>query len=539
VQDDWRLSPSLTVNLGLRYEFTPPIGGGAITGLETWENISGGKVDGFSNFDPTVPNPRAGGMPGALVFSGNGPGRLGGTPVFDSWPWAISPRVGLAWQMRPGAVMRMYGGRSFGAVKTSGGSTHFEGFILNINYTSNDNSINDFPTLLDRGLPPWPKPPFIDPSFSNDLSAHFWQRSDAGRPPEFWTWNYDLQQQLSGNVVLSVGYTGTKGTHLGSNTLRINQVDPKYIGQYGINVLRSSINSAAARAAGIPLPYPGFNSTVQRALQPFPQYQNVLTSGGQPASIGERAGNSTYHALIVKADKRYSSGLTLLASYVLSKMFSDSDTAQIDDSSVTVDHYNRKLGKDLSENDQTHMTRLAFTYDLPVGKGKALALSNAADRILGGWNVAGFLSYESGSPVQIGSGFSPIGTGSRLFVNSYEGWRAPVSGEKFDPFRDLWWNSSAFNQGVSTATLNSQFGNATRLNPKQRTPWLLGENLTVAKNVPITERVRFSVRLEAFNLLNRVRWANPNNTWTSPQFGLVRSQGNAPRRMQIGMKLLF
>jgi hypothetical protein len=538
-QDDWRVTSTLTLNLGVRYEFTPPIRGGAITGLQTWENIKEGTVDGFSNFDPTAPNPGAGGRPGALVFSGNGPGRLGKTPIFDSWPWAFSPRIGLAWQMRPGTVMRMYGGRSFGAVKTSGGSTHFEGFILNINYVSNDNSINDFPTLLDRGLPPWPRPPFIDPTFSNDMNAHFWQRSDAGRPPEFWTWNYDLQKQLKGNVVLSAGYTGTKGTRLGSSILRINQIDPKYVEQYGINLLRSNINSAAARAAGIPIPYPGFNSTVQRALQPFPQYQNVITNGGQPASIGERAGNSTYHALILKADKRYSSGLTLLASYVLSKMFSDSDTAQIDDSNVNIDHYNRKLGKTLSDNDQTHMTRFAFTYDLPVGKGRALGLSGAADKVLGGWNVAGFLNYESGTPIEIGSGYSPIGTGSRPFITSYDGWRAAVSGEKFDPFKDVWWNSRAFNQGISTAVLNERFGNATRLNPKTRTPWVLNENVTLGKNVNLSERVRFTLRLEGFNIFNRVRWGSPNNTWTSPQFGLVRSQANAPRRMQIGLKLQF
>jgi hypothetical protein len=278
---------------------------------------------------------------------------------------------------------------------------------------------------------------------------------------------------------------------------------------------------------------------VQRALQPFPQYQNVITNGGQPASIGERAGNSTYHALILKADKRYSSGLTLLASYVLSKMFSDSDTAQIDDSNVNIDHYNRKLGKTLSDNDQTHMTRFAFTYDLPVGKGRALGLSGAADKVLGGWNVAGFLNYESGTPIEIGSGYSPIGTGSRPFITSYDGWRAAVSGEKFDPFKDVWWNSRAFNQGISTAVLNERFGNATRLNPKTRTPWVLNENVTLGKNVNLSERVRFTLRLEGFNIFNRVRWGSPNNTWTSPQFGLVRSQANAPRRMQIGLKLQF
>src|SRR5688500_17109944 len=130
-------------------------------------------------------------------------------------------------------------------------------------------------------------------------------------------------------MVVTTGYTGTKRTFLESNMNRLNQIDPRYIQQYGINLLRSNINSTAARAAGIPIPYPGFNSTVQRALQPYPQYQNILTNGGQPASVGERAGNSTYHALTLKFDKRYSNGMTLLASYVFSKMFSNAETAQI------------------------------------------------------------------------------------------------------------------------------------------------------------------------------------------------------------------
>ncbi len=538
LQDDWRLTSRLTLNLGLRYEYTQPATGGAITGLKSWEDISAGKVDGFSNFNPTAPNPGAGGRLGALEFSGPGAGRTGTSTLFDGYPWALGPRIGLAWQARPGTVLRLHGGRSFTAVKTTGGSTHFEGFILNINYSSNDNSINDFPTLLDRGLPPWPQPPFIDSSFSNNLDAHFWQRSDAGRPSEYYTWNLDLQQELPSQGVFTAGYSGSKGTRLASGVTRINQVDPRYIGQYGINLLRSNINSPAARAAGIPIPYAGFNSTVQRALQPFPQYQNIIANGGQPASVGERAGNSSYHALVIKYDKRYGSGLTMLASYVLSKMFSDAETAIIG-SLGSIDHFNRRLEKGLSGDDQTHVTRVAFTYDVPVGRGRPVGLAGIAHRVLGDWSLAGFLSYESGTPVGIGSGFSPIGTGSRPFITSYTNWRAPVAGEKFDPFRDLWWDRSAFNQGISTERLNSEFGNATRLNPKQRTPWRLNENFNLAKNISVTEQVRLALRFEAFNVFNRVRWGGPNSTVTSPQLGQVRSQGNGPRTMQLALKVLF
>jgi hypothetical protein len=132
----------------------------------------------------------------------------------------------------------------------------------------------------------------------------------------------------------------------------------------------------------------------------------------------------------------------------------------------------------------------------------------------------------------------PLTGANRVFVTSYDNWRAPVSGAKFDPFKDRWFAPTAFQQ-VPRELLDSQLGNATRNNPKLRSPAMFNEDVSVQKQLAFSERWRVQLRFEAFNLLNRVRWGLPDSTATSANFGLVRSQANNPRQMQLGMKIEF
>src|SRR5205085_5978306 len=118
---------------------------------------------------------------------------------------------------------------------------------------------------------------------------------------------------------------------------------------------------------------------------------------------------STYHALVMKLDRRFSRGLSMLGSYVLSKLISDAETAAIGGGGA-LDHFNKRLDKSLAGTDQTHVIRISFAYDLPFGKGKQFSSNKAVNLIVGNWTVSSFVSYESGTPDPVASGASPIGT---------------------------------------------------------------------------------------------------------------------------------
>jgi hypothetical protein len=543
-QDDWRVNRKLTVNYGIRYEYTPP-------------TTEGHFPDGYNNFDPNLPNPGAGGRPGALIFAGFGPGRVGSRTLYPGWKGGIGPRLGFAYSVDDKTVIRAAGARSFGSVKNTGGSSHWQGFIGEFSWSSPD--ANKSPAFYwDNGVPSWPKPPFLVPDFLNrdgvfTNSPPYWQPYDAGRLPEYLSWNLSIQRQLPSNMVAEVAYNATMGHHLTTDMVQINQVDPKifysYVDKLGFDAAYSlmtlRVNSPQAVAAGVPIPYPGYNTTmtVGQALKPFPQYNTINTA----SDGGDRSGNSTYHSLILKLDKRYSNGLQLLGSYVLSKMFSDAEAANASSGSAMT-QYNRRLEKDLSSSDQTHVIKLNYSYELPFGKGRKWVNTGLASRIVGGWRVAGVQVYQSGTPRSISPGYSlrVPGAGNRISVTSYEGWRAKPKGEKFDPFVDLWWNVSAMDKNPAMAppsgavvwVAKTVFGNATRRNPKERSPWNFNENVSVARTFQIKENFRADFRWEAFNLLNRHVWGGPDSTLTSTNFGLVRSASGV-RQMQLGLKLYW
>jgi hypothetical protein len=205
-----------------------------------------------------------------------------------------------------------------------------------------------------------------------------------------------------------------------------------------------------------------------------------------------------------------------------------------------MDAYNLQLEKSIASYDQTHRVKLTYVYELPFGKGKKyLNAGGVSSALLGGWRIAGIQTYVSGTPISVGTTVSfPISNGTnRATVPTYDGWRAPTKGDRFDPAVDSFLQPVSFFGPQPT----TGFGNETRYNPKLRAWPGYNENISLARSITFQEQKRIDLRLETFNLLNRTAFGSlsggstlQNNNW-----GLWRTQSNTQRRMQLSLKFYW
>jgi hypothetical protein len=527
-QDDWRVSQRLTLNLGLRWELARP--------LRVGDNQA-------SDLSPTMPNPGAGGLPGALIFAGSGPGRIGKDTLTDGWNgWG--PRLGFAYSLNNKTTIRGAASRSFGPLTYEGSSSHNLGIVQRITVNDQSQGLNPL-WVLQSGAPAWSQVPNIDPSVGNGSNVPYYNGKAASTPSDELTYAFNLERQMTANSVLEVGYVGTLAAKIQSNILAFNQLNvaklPASLNPYtasGRTLLNSTVGQTAANAAGITPPWSGFNTlwgtgaTVAQSLRPFPQYSAVDTVNGQ----GDKIGHSTYHAMQVKFSHRYSAGLTVQASYVLSKILTDADGQT---SGMPEDQYNRRLEKSIASYDQTHVVKLNYVYELPFGKGKRfLSARSVGSAILGGWRLAGIQGYSSGTPIGLGTtvSFPIFNGGNRPTVATYDGWGGTYTG-KFDPGANSFFQPASW-FGTQPTT---QLGTITRYNPKLRYFPSFSESLSLARSIKVKEQTHLDFRWETFNLLNRTQFGalSGGATLQNANFGNWRSQSNSARRMQVSMKFYW
>jgi hypothetical protein len=526
-QDDWRINDKLVLNYGARYEFTqPPVAGG----------------DQYSDFSPTKPNPAVNNYPGALVFAGDGPGREGTRSLIPGYYGALTPRVSVAYGANDKTTIRAGVGRSFGRVTVVQGSSHFAGFIGQYVFASPDSGIT--PAFnLDQGLPAYPLPPLIDPAFSNNNAVDWFNGQAASRPAVYDNWTASVQREVRKGLTVEVDYNGVYGSHLQAGLLNPNQVPMSVVNdlvaRFGatqtVALLNSQITSAAAVAAGFKPPYPNFTNpavqtlrSVAQSLRPYPQYQAVnVQSGG-----GDKTGRSHYHAAVVKVNQRLSGGLSVQGSYTFSRIMTDADL--FSGSSGSMDAAHPELEWSRGRFDQPHSIKLNTLYELPFGEGRRWLTTGSANQVLGGWRFAAIQSYSSGFPLGVTTN-APLNifNGTNRPNVTGQDWRAPIAGSEFNPSVDRYLNRAAFVQPVGA------LGNAPRINPDVRRPWNLNENVSLAKSIKASQSLDMDIRVEAFNVFNRVVWGAPNMDFSSNNFGLVTTQNNLPRQMQLGLKLYW
>jgi hypothetical protein len=535
-QDDWKVSKKLVVNVGVRWDGNLPP-----TGLN----------DRWTDFSPTTPNPAAGGIPGAVLFAGSCSGCVGTRTLANLWPWGFGPHLGVAYSKDEKTVIRAAYARSYGALVSVSGSTHNSGFTLTQTDSNQTNGIT--PTFtLDSGFPPYTVPPFINPSVSNGTNVAWFQGNETTKLPAYDNFNFSLQREFKG-MIAEVQYSGVMGEHLQTELLDYNQISPSYLTAFGtpaqsIAVLNSSITSATGIASGVKLPYAGFTGTVAQALRPFPQYNVIDTYAGQ----GDHSGHSTYNAGIVKLQKRLSNGLTFQASYVFSKLLTDSDSAW--GTAYAADFFNRGLEKSIGGYDVTHDFKFSAVYDLPFGRGQKYVSKGPVAWVVGNWRVSTINLYASGTPVGVSTSltlpiYAPGDSGStRLppYITSYNGWQPSYSGN-FNPTTENFfvpYGSGPFPlQGSGTSLIG--IGNATRYNPKLRLFPNYTENMSLARSFPIgheNTKTRIEFRAEAFNVFNRVRFGTGSTQLQSQTFGVLSGSGsqiNTPRNLQLALKLYF
>ena len=496
IQDSWKITRRLSLDYGLR-----------------WDMMTQGHEIHFRNsmFGPSVPNPAAGGRPGAIAFEGFGTGRCN-CQFTDNYPFAIGPRLGAAYQLNDKSVVRAGIGVIYSNLPTLSYLTNTA--ILGVGFDQqvwSNPGYAEASTFLKDGLPinlAQLYTPTLDPGLRPrtgqlDAPGTMFDRNGA-RPGRVVQWNISLQREIAKGLVVEAAYVANRASWLNQNNLgNPNAISDQTLSAYGISrerpadltLLASRIDSPAAAQRGFTKPYASFpnTGTVSQAIRPFPQFNSALTPRWSPL------GKSWYDSLQVKVTKRYSHGLDFTAAFTFAK--------ELSTNGANGDVFNRSTLKGLTGGGVPLIFVTGFNYEVP--KLTANRLVRAAT---GGWTIGGVLQYQSGTLIGVPT------SNNNLNAHTYQSTRmSRVAGVPLylkepncgcvDPYKDLMLNPAAW-RDVS----QGQWGPATPFYNDFRNPrhpneqFSLGRRFNLAK---MRERMSLEVRAEVFNAFNRLHLANP------------------------------
>jgi hypothetical protein len=531
VQDDIKLTPRLTLNVGIRWDIQVP-----------FSEVNNRVVF----FDPNKigANPAAGGIPGAANLLGTCSTCVGYNRADIVWTH-FGPRFGAAYQINNKTVLQA----GFSIAWLNGGAYEYGTSKVAVNYgnllvgsftRNNTGSNTSSYGLWDNTPLPNPAPTPFSPSLGvgnqlNVLSRNF------GYAPYSQQWNVNVQRELPWNTFMTVAWVGNRVIHLPSQLNKIDQMDPKFLA-LGSD-LNLSFQDGSAQAKGYALPYPTFvndfggSATVAQSLVPYPQYSNIFNNF-------EAKGTAYYQSLQVQAEKRFTNGLSFLAGYTLSRQWDNTSSGFSSFANGGINKFNQRPEWAVSGSDEPNTLKVSGTYELPIGPGKTyLNNKGVTGQLAGGWQVGWILRYEAGTAFGVSENGTPFPNGfnrpnrvssAKLSTASYS--RAD------DYFSGKIASAQIFNPGAFAAT-PSQFvlGDAQRNYAELRNPANYNENVNVRKHFYFGERFQGILQVDYFNVFNRTRFNGPDTNQSNGTFGQVISQGsqNSNRQGQVQFRLEF
>lgn len=552
VQDDWKVTRNLTLNLGVNYSVDVP--------RHEAQNYT-------SNFSPTANDPEFN-VPGALVF---------GTQCHCNTKWAntyykdIAPRVGFAYSppwLNGKTVLRGGAGIIYGPLQYDdfGGSMN-SGYKSNPSFNSADGYTPSF--QIDNGFPAFPQPPDLDPGlFNGTFMSGSYIEPNAARPAKVYNYDLQVQQQLANDLILSVGFVGSEAQNLQANNQNLNNIPLSDLA-LGNELAKPLLNNSF----GVPTPFTGYfglwgnGVQIQQALRPFPQY-DFIDSG----CCLQDTGHSSYDALLVSLSRRFQNGLSLQASYTWQKNLNDTDSTlpntnpgqpQVQNPANLHDE------KAISVQDIPHTFVVSYVYELPFGRNKRFLNRGPLSYIGGGWQIGGIQRYQSGQPTAFccASGIPGWQQSIRYSFIPNVPVKSPAyqhghvdpfaGGGLSDPNSNSFFNGAPNNNapayhggGAQPAFVDANLdvnggaagpyvlGNTPRVTGFRMQPWY-NEDFSLLKDTPIHENLVFELKAEFLNAFNRHIFGWPNLNPAAQTFGIPTFTANAPRAIQITGRLQF